>query len=258
MNLKLKIGNLIKKAGGLSFALKFVRKFGYLTRYGDEHASGIDLAYDISQNKDVKKVRTILDVGASVGSMTEKFLHLFPKSTIHAFEPYSVSFDKLKKRYNENLRVIPNKLAISDKPGELKMYIKKDSGYNSLSENSNIPDSKNNNLSEIVDITTIDAYCKENDISKIDFLKIDTEGLEIKVLLGAESMLKAGKIIYIYAECTFDKEYTQNTYFEKLYEFLKQYNFKLRAIYDQSTFGNTSYISCINALFMLQENKQIK
>lgn len=38
-----------------------------------------------------------------------------------------------------------------------------------------------------------------------------------------------------------------------LYAYLKQYDFKLRAIYDQSTFGNTNYISRVNALFLLQK-----
>jgi len=255
MNIKLLIGNFLKKAGIVSFALRFVRKFGYLTHYGDEHASGIDMVYDITQNNKIKNIKTVFDVGASVGSMTNKFLNAFPNSTIHAFEPYSVSFEKLEKSFKGNIRVKPNKLALSNEPGELKMYIKKDSGYNSLSDISNKPDKDNNDKSEIVGISTIDLYCKEKGITEIDFLKIDTEGLEIKVLEGAVSLLKAGKIKYIFAECTFDKEYNQNTYFETLYTYLKQYNFKLRALYDQSTFGNTSYISCVNALFLLQEKK---
>jgi FkbM family methyltransferase len=255
MKLKLLLGNFLKKIGLVSFALRFVRKFGYLTHYIDEHSSGIDIVYDITQNYKIKNINTVFDVGASIGSMTNKFLDVFPNSTIYAFEPYSVSFEKLNKKFVENKRVKPNKLALSNELGELKMYIKKDSGYNSLSINSNKPDQLNEGKFETVEITTIEMYCKKNNIDKIDFLKIDTEGLEVMVLEGAKSLLKEGKIKYIFAECTFDKEYDQNTYFETLYEYLKKYNFKLRALYDQSTFGNTSYISCVNALFLLQEKK---
>jgi len=47
---------------------------------------------------------------------------------------------------------------------------------------------------EKVVMTTIDRYCEKNDISQIDLLKIDVEGAEYQVLLGARSMLQHKRI----------------------------------------------------------------
>lgn len=53
---------------------------------------------------------------------------------------------------------------------------------------------------EKIKLQSIDNFCKKNKISKIDLLKIDTEGHELKVLEGASSMLKKGSISYIQFE----------------------------------------------------------
>jgi FkbM family methyltransferase len=53
------------------------------------------------------------------------------------------------------------------------------------------------NFSKItVNTDTIDNYCSINNINEIDILKIDVEGSEKRVLLGAEKTLKKVKIIY--------------------------------------------------------------
>ena len=44
---------------------------------------------------------------------------------------------------------------------------------------------------------TLDAYCEQNNISHIEFLKIDTDGHDIDVLRGASKMLKNTKHIQI-------------------------------------------------------------
>jgi Methyltransferase FkbM domain len=54
--------------------------------------------------------------------------------------------------------------------------------------------------SESVEMTTIDEFCRESGIEYVDFLKIDTEGHEIDVLLGANQMIEAGRIAAIQFE----------------------------------------------------------
>ncbi len=43
-------------------------------------------------------------------------------------------------------------------------------------------------------LTTLDAFCRERRIEAIDFLKIDVEGAEHRVLEGARELLEAQKI----------------------------------------------------------------
>lgn len=47
---------------------------------------------------------------------------------------------------------------------------------------------------------TIDAYCLHNNISTIDYLKIDVEGHEFKVLQGAQRLLGSRAIRYVQFE----------------------------------------------------------
>ncbi|MBT6439757.1 MAG: FkbM family methyltransferase, partial [Flavobacteriales bacterium] len=40
---------------------------------------------------------------------------------------------------------------------------------------------------------TLDAFCKQHDISKIDFIKIDTDGHELNILKGAKDIINQHK-----------------------------------------------------------------
>lgn len=51
-----------------------------------------------------------------------------------------------------------------------------------------------------VQCSTVDGFCNENDIGRIDLLKVDTEGSELLVLRGAEKMLSQGRVRFVYIE----------------------------------------------------------
>lgn len=51
-----------------------------------------------------------------------------------------------------------------------------------------------------VPVETLDNFVKDQAISKIDFLKIDTEGSELNVLMGAQQSLAQGRIRQIQFE----------------------------------------------------------
>jgi hypothetical protein len=53
----------------------------------------------------------------------------------------------------------------------------------------------------------VDGFCRRNTIERIDLLKIDTEGAEHQVLLGARQMLRRKKIgccVFEFGATTFD------------------------------------------------------
>jgi hypothetical protein len=66
-------------------------------------------------------------------------------------------------------------------------------------------------------------------------------------------LLSKGRINYIFVECTFEKDNTQNTQFMDLPDYLTEFGFKTRAISDQNNFGDTTYLTCVNAMFYLQK-----
>jgi FkbM family methyltransferase len=137
----------------------------------------------------VKDGDVIIDAGANIGMFCVKAAHDFPHATIYAFEPSARTFAVLKK----NAAPYPNIICINRGLGdteELKSMTQIDLG----AAGGRLDDSPMGALqspwekliSETASITTIDAAAKE----KVDFIKIDTEGYEAKILSGATETIK--------------------------------------------------------------------
>ena len=96
---------------------------------------------------------------------------------------------------------------------------------------------------------TIDNFCIANNIDKIDLLKIDTDGTDYEVLLGAERMLSQRKIGLIYTEISgFKKNFDQK--FNEVVKFLEKYDFKLEKVYSIPSFSILSNLKSTDNLFI--------
>ena len=82
----------------------------------------------------------------------------------------------------------------------------------------------------MVQIDTLDNYVSENQIHKIDLLKIDTQGYEDKVLKGSLETIKKNKIGIILTEIMFDDVYDKYFSFSDLEQFLIPWNFRMVGI----------------------------
>lgn len=145
----------------------------------------------------------LFDIGANIGDYTRILMNHFSQAYIHCFEPASETFRTLFRNIN-NDKVLLNNVGLSNEVSSATLYYDKEaSGMASLYERqldwidwTDVSLSK----SERVELITIDKYCLENMIDSIDFMKMDVEGNEYKVLLGAEKMLKEKRIKAIQME----------------------------------------------------------
>jgi FkbM family methyltransferase len=133
---------------------------------------------------------TIFDVGANIGEWTSGLLeiscNLRIPAEVYAFEPCRDTFAQLSGRYGNRTNVTLINEACSRQVGTATMHVYgSGAGTNSLAE----PVDDNEALSENVRLTTIDYYCNANGIGTIDLLKIDAEGVDYDVIVGASSML---------------------------------------------------------------------
>lgn len=128
------------------------------------------------------KSAVIFDIGANIGLHSVIWANKV-NCKIYAFEP-SRSTSKLLAenialhQLENNITIFP--LAFSDKKGKADFFQSVDDGYSSL---------KNTNRKQIinkyeVEVITIDDFINEHGLNKIDFIKIDVEGLEKEVLKG--------------------------------------------------------------------------
>ena len=99
---------------------------------------------------------------------------------------------------------------------------------------------KNFNISE-VQIKTVDSYLKKKEINKINILKIDTQGYDTKVLIGAKEAIKNSKIDFIETEINLGFQYEAHSSFKEVEDLLFE-NYRLILIEeDGNIFSNKDY-----------------
>lgn len=164
----------------------------------------------------------IFDVGANVGHYSILVKKVFgEKVTIHAFEPSNKTFNKLKSNLDGLTKLEFHNFGLGNENTKTILYTNSDesglaSVYKRRLDHLNI----DMNKSEDIEIKTLDAFCDENKIDHIHFLKLDVEGHELKVMDGAEEMISSGAIDFIQFEfggCNIDSR----TYFQDFYYLLK-------------------------------------
>lgn len=129
-------------------------------------------------NTTVEKDDIVVDIGANVGAFT-KFSLMNGCKKIYCCEPNPYCNNIIKKYYGNDERLVMNEYAISDTIGT--NYLKVDVN-NKVSGASQLATVKalckqDNDLVE-VKTNTFANFIKENNIQKIDFLKVDCEGGE--------------------------------------------------------------------------------
>jgi len=191
----------------------------------------------------------IFDVGAHEGETIRRYRKIFKNSTIHSFEPQSKSFEKLKKY--RNIKTFTNNFALGSSNISKEIYTNKDdstSSFYKFSENLN-ENQLVNNKTEKVEIKTLDEYVKENQIDQIDILKIDVQGYEKEVLLGANSTLK-DKVKILELEIIFIDYYQEKSSFYDLENIIKPLGFELYTI-SSPVLENKNYrLKWIDALYV--------
>lgn len=136
------------------------------------------------------------DVGANDGNFTLEILSLFPDSLVYAFEPDS----DCRIFQLEDDRIKSFNCALSNDCVDKNLYKPHNNrSHNSFHVRPHFLDLTYTTASSVC--ATVDKFVRENKINKISYLKIDTEGHELEVLIGAqqsfeEKLIKAGQFEY--------------------------------------------------------------
>jgi FkbM family methyltransferase len=147
-------------------------------------------------------VEIFFDIGANEGQTATEALRMFPAARVFSFEPHPITFQTLKSRFGNNSRVVCYNIALSDGNNNAVMYEYSESKINSLTSKARYAVRQEKKvIGEVpVKIASLDCFCRDQNIDRIDVLKIDTEGHELEVLKGAVNLLSSRKIRYVYAE----------------------------------------------------------
>jgi len=133
-----------------------------------------------------KKADIIFDIGGYKGDTAAFFAyHVGESGKVFSFEPTKVNYSCLQKNIKDNNleRIVEiHNVGFSDIPATMKA-----TSIDSGAPWSFIDSGKGD---EDVKITTIDTFVEENNLDKIDFIKMDVEGFEEKVIRGGCKTLK--------------------------------------------------------------------
>ena len=140
----------------------------------------------------------VVDVGANIGLHTLNMARIVGSTgQVFAFEPDPSNFEILKKnvKINNYKNIILEQKAVGDKHGRTTLYQSDHPGKHRI-----FPQTEQAKSQVQVELTNLDNYFDSDMTDKINFIKIDVEGLEFSVLKGMKNILKNSKKIKILFE----------------------------------------------------------
>jgi hypothetical protein len=103
---------------------------------------------------------------------------------------------------------------------------------------------------ESVDGITVDAYCEQHGIRRVDVLKTDTEGHDLQVLQGADRMIRDGAVGWVLSEVTFDPTDHVHSQFSEIHSWLTARGLEVYCFYDHYFVREQKHHLFCNALFV--------
>lgn len=225
MNYKKQILKIQKKFNGSIFQKFYENLYGFsLNGMGYGYGGGINLnGEEILLKKLSKKIKNgvIFDVGANKGDYSLILNQYFENVKIFAFEPVKKTYQKLKNNFNFSKNIFPINLGLGNKIEKKTIYFD-----NKISEIATLHNRKIKlQNKELINLETLDNFCKINEIKEIEFLKIDVEGNDLFVLEGAKEMIDKNKIKRIQFEFGI-RNVDSKTFFIDFWDLLNEkYNF---------------------------------
>jgi len=198
-----------------------------LAGYNDLEHTGEKQLLQFLAKRDVQ-INTLFDVGANDGTYSLLLSEIFPKASIHAFEPVPDTYRIAEKALKGKPNVTLHPFGLYRENSTLDIYNDSNNPNNQISSvyaEGLVDFYATTELHQLkIEVKTLDSFCEENGISSIDFIKIDVEGAELTVLQGAEKMIRSNGLKIVQFEFN-DFNISSRTFMQDFYKLLKGYRF---------------------------------
>ncbi len=196
LNVKRAVSNIYARlfskpllAGANEALLRASLKARGYNNYSDHRVSGE--AYFLKTVLPKIRPAICIDVGANVGDFSRQLL-IETEAVVYAFEPLEALQPQLAELASQfGDRFIPVEKAAGSENCFRKIRIDPDRlSQSSLSEDVNRLPFVNTSKEQAIEVVTLDSFFEGTAAAKsIDFIKIDTEGYEYEVVVGAQSLV---------------------------------------------------------------------
>lgn len=198
---------------------------------------GIDEYVDVKSRFPRHEFACFLDVGANIGQSALHIRQHFPRAEIHSLEPIASTFAQLV-RNTRSAGVRAHQLALGASNGQVEARVEVNQGHSDLNtlfgtERTEAL-SNSGEKSETVRVRTLESFCIGAGISRIDFLKIDTEGFDLEVLKGAGPWLGEQRIPLVLVEVSMNRTNTFHVAFDDVRRFMDERDYHIFGLYEQT------------------------
>lgn len=215
-----------------------------------DSVTGVEIEEDLGMLI-TKPTPVVFDVGANVGQSIQMFQRVFKSPTIHAFEPAAECFEQLQKA-DYGVKVKLHQCALGDCCEERIFHHYDLSVLNSMLSLARVPDSQFKEVAETrqssVQVETVDAVAGRLGITRIDLLKIDTQGFDLHVLRGASRMFQEKSVGCVMVEMNFVDLYEGQPAAQAVWSEMTGNGFALIDFYEK--FRQNQRLAWCTALFL--------
>jgi FkbM family methyltransferase len=208
---------------------------------------------DIDRALGAHPFRSFVDVGANLGQSVDAMLAFRPDARIWAIEPNAAVYGQLRLRFQGIPQVDCSNLALAAGAGQGTLNITRTSSTSYLERGSQPLALEEIVAQQPVAVQTLDGFCRDKGIERIDYLKIDAEGSDLDVLRGADGLLRAGRVFLVECECGMHPGNRVHAPFEAVKAHLETRDYRVFGIYEQSSewLERKPFLRRVNALFLL-------
>lgn len=197
----------------------------------------------------------ILDVGASRGQYVDSIRKMGYDKNFMSFEPVLEPFKVLYDKFENDPKVSVGKYAIGDKNKDIIINVSKCDLCSSILDvtktTTDVVDDAKYVSTEKCMMRRLDEFYPQFKKYNNLMLKIDTQGFEDKVLIGATKTLSKVKVIFI--EMSLVELYKGEAKFSDLVKKLEQKGFELYAITPAFMDNSTGRMLQVDGLFVKKE-----
>jgi FkbM family methyltransferase len=187
----------------------------------------------------VRPDHVCLDIGANVGAITLALAKAVgPRGLVLAFEPGELLFQRLQHNLGLNPRfrkiVKPLCLGLGDRP--VTLYWAEDQnnrGNASLWATAE--------TGKPVRVVTLDSYLAEHPLSRLDFVKIDIEGMELEFIKGGIETWKKYRPALYYETMPAFEVFRNTSLFLQIQELLRPLGYRFYKVMPNGELRETHY-----------------
>jgi len=208
------------------------------------------------------KIYNLIDIGASVGEFSEfLYKNSEKKCNIFAIEPLLESFNKIKIGSNKKFNIA---IGTESKIKEMNIYSNSElSSFEKINESINkdiwkhhLPGTKIIETREVQTIT-LETFLINNNLTKVDFVKVDTQGNDLSIILSANKRLNSINSFVI--ECAYSVDsmlYETGSLLKDVFSFVEDSDFFIYRIVPNG--AGECNVFCINKNYGIENYEDLE